>query len=31
MAEVTVSSPAEQEYAETLAWYLERSTRAAER
>lgn len=31
MAEIVVSSPAEQEYAEALTWYAKRSMRTAER
>jgi plasmid stabilization system protein ParE len=30
MVEVIVASPAEQEYADSLSWYAERSMRAAE-
>ena len=31
MVEIVVSSPAEQEYAEALRWYAERSLRVAQR
>jgi plasmid stabilization system protein ParE len=31
MAEVIIASPAERDYAESIAWYVERSVRAAER
>ncbi|WP_428308707.1 hypothetical protein [Lacipirellula sp.] len=31
MVEIVVSSPAEQEYAEALTWYAQRSLRVAQR